>query len=235
MFHYRHKITFPLLISLLIIVIIGIIFALINKQKQTTLPHTDNLSVIGVELDQTKDYVDLHQLESHDVSFVYLRSTQGKSYFDDNYNLYRDQLQGTNLAFGTIVAFSSESSVAAQWQYYQAKVGSDSGSLPVLVVPASNVTNEHYWRNMARFANLILTSGKNVMVEAGNNDRHWFSNDTKFLATADQRVSKNRYAFIRYTQNGRVNGVNQLGNGVTMFAYNGSVAQYKQRYGQLTQ
>ena len=97
MHRYRHKYTFPSIIILLILAFSGLVWGYFNMRQNTTVPRGSNMSVLGIELDQTKDYIDLHKLEKNGISFVYLRSTQGKSYFDDNYLLYRDQIQGTNL------------------------------------------------------------------------------------------------------------------------------------------
>ena len=32
-------------------------------RQNTTVPRGSNMSVLGIELDQTKDYIDLHKLE----------------------------------------------------------------------------------------------------------------------------------------------------------------------------
>ncbi|MFR4790068.1 MAG: lysozyme, partial [Lactobacillus acidophilus] len=47
--------------------------------------------------------------------------------------------------------------------------------------------------------------------------------------------NKLKYSFWRYTTNGRVKNLAGLEKGVTMYSYNGTVGQYKQKYGQLTQ
>lgn len=89
-----------------------------------------------------------------------MRSTQGKSYFDDNYLLYRDQIQGTNLNFGTIIAYSDETSNQEQYQYFLNKVGTNTGSLPVMIVPAASHLTKSYWKRMGIFAQMINNLGK---------------------------------------------------------------------------
>lgn len=235
--HYRHKWTLPAIIVLLTAVIIVLFFAINNYFRQTTLPHGDNLSVIGVQLDQNKPNVDLHQLQDHGVSFVYLKSTQGKSYFDDSYDIYRDQMQGTKMAFGTIVTISNESSINDQWQYYQSKVGDNAGSLPVILVPAVQSNDSKFLKKMAKFAQLLIVTNKKVMVMTDYSNHKYFPETTRYLAysTSLPNKNKNQYAFWRYTTTGRVNKVTGLDHNVTMFAYNGSVSQYKAQYGQLIQ
>lgn len=235
--HYRHKWTLPAIIISLAIVIIVLFFAVNNYFKQTTLPHGDNLSVIGVELNQDRPNVDLHQLQNHGVSFVYLKGTQGKSYFDDSYDIYRDQIQGTKMAFGTIVTISNESSIQDQWQYYQAKIGSNSGSLPVILIPAVQSSDGKFLQKIAKFAQLLMMTNKKVMVMTDYANHKYFPENTKYLAftTNLPNKNKNQYAFWRYTTTGRVNKVAGLEQNVTMFTYNGSVSQYKAQYGQLIQ
>lgn len=114
--HFRHRSTLPLIIISLICVICALFFAYRSLPKRTTLPTGSNLSVVGVKLDQYRDSVDLHKLQAAGISFVYLRATQGKSYFDDEYDRYRSQIQGTNLAFGSVLYFSDESTVKAQYR-----------------------------------------------------------------------------------------------------------------------
>ena len=45
---------------------------------------------------------------------------------------FSDQIQGTNLNFGTIIAYSDETSNQEQYQYFLNKVGTNTGSLPVM-------------------------------------------------------------------------------------------------------
>ena len=80
--------------------------------------------------------------------------------FDDNYLLYRDQLQGTNLNFGTIISYSDETSNEEQYQYFLNKVGTNTGTLPVMIVPATSNLTKTYWQRMGRFAQMINNLGK---------------------------------------------------------------------------
>ena len=143
--HFRHRSTLPLIIISLFLVIGALLFAYRTLPKRTTLPTGSNLSVIGVKLDQYRASVDLHKLQAAGVSFVYLRATQGKSYFDDDYERYRSQIQGTNLAFGSVLYFSDESSVRAQYKYFNKKTANNTGSLPILLeaAPGSAVSYTH--------------------------------------------------------------------------------------------
>lgn len=232
---FHHKFTLPAIILLLVIAVALLLTGTLNFRNQTTLPSNSNSSPIGVELNQNFGYIDLHELQSNGISFIYLKSTQGRSYFDDDYLSYRDQVLGTKLAFGTSIAYSNESSPLEHYQYFMKKVGANTGSLPILIEPAVNDRSPQYLKQMARFAQMLSAQGKTVMVEVEIKYQKYFPQNVLFITSGAKAPSKLQYSFWRYTNNGRVKGVNGLADGVTMLAYNGTTSQYKQKYGQLTQ
>lgn len=231
---FQHKVTLPAILTLLVLAIAFLFIGFFNLKRETTLPNNSNTSSIGIQLNQNFDYVDLHQLQQKGVSFVYLRSTQGKSYFDDNFLSYRDQIQGTKLAYGTTVYFSDQSTPTEQYDFFEKKVGNQTGSLPIMVIPTSALTNK-YLKQMAQFTQKLEASGKKVMVMVDYRYHNFFSSQTQFATSSVEQPDKLKYTFWRYTNNGRVKDVQGLEKGVTMYSYNGTVTQYKQKYGQLTQ
>ena len=232
---FGHKFTLPLILTALVLAIACLFIGFLNLKKQTTLPSNSNTSAIGIELNQEFDYIDLHQLQDNGISFVYLRSTQGRSYFDDNFLSYRDQIQGTNLAFGSEIYFSNESTARQQYEFFIKKVGLNTGSLPIMLQPVTDNLSKSYLKSMAKLVRLFQNCQKKVMVAVSYHYHSYFPANTKFLTDGKKEPNKINYSFWRYTTKGRVKGVAGLDNNVTMYSYNGSVAQYKQRYGQLTQ
>lgn len=232
---FQHKYTLPAILTLLVLAIAFLLIGFFNFRRQTTLPADANSSAIGIELNQDVDYVDLHKLQANGVSFVYLKATQGRSYFDENYLSYRDQILGTKLAFGSEIYYSNESTPLEHYRYFSQQVGSNTGSLPILIVPAVTSRSARYLRSMGRFATLLQASGKCVMVKVDHKYQHYFNPQTMFMSSGNKAPNTLRYSFWCYTTNGRVKNVNGLDRGVTMYAYNGTVSQYKQKYGQLTQ
>ena len=232
---FHHKVTLPAILVLLILAVAFWVIGFINFRKQTTQPANSNPSAIGVELDQDVDYVDLHKLQTNGISFVYLRSTQGRSYFDENYLSYRDQILGTQLAFGTEMYYSNESTALQQYNFFMKKVEHNTGSLPIMVIPAVENRDKKFLQSMAHFTKMLENNGKKVLIAVDEKYHNFFPKGTQFVAESKKRPSKIKYSFWRYTTNGRVNDVDGLEKGVTMYAYNGTVAQYKQKYGQLTQ
>lgn len=231
---YHHKYTLPAILTLLILAIAFLLIGFFNFRKQTTLPPDSNSSAIGIQLNQDVDYVDLHKLQANGISFVYLKATQGRSYFDENYLSYRDQILGTKLAFGSMITYSNESTPMQHYRYFFNQVGNNTGSLPILIEPV-NSRSKKYLRSMAQFAGMLEKRGKSVIIDLDYKYHNYFAPQTKFMFSGAKSPNKLKYSFWRYTSNGRVKDVQGLENSVTMYSYNGTVSQYKQRYGQLTQ
>lgn len=232
---YHHKYTLPAIITLLLLVIAFLLIGFFNFKRQTTLPPNSNSSAIGIQLNQDVDYVDLHKLQANGISFVYLKSTQGRSYFDENYLSYRDQILGTKLAFGSMILYSNESTPLQHYRYFFEKVGDNTGSLPILLEPAVTSRSKRYLESMSQFASMLEQRKKEVIVDVDYKYHKYFTPQTKFMSVDGKTPDKLKYSFWRYTTNGRVKNVNGLEKGVTMYAYNGTVGQYRQKYGQLTQ
>lgn len=232
---FHHRYTLPLILLLLVLAIMALSLGLINFKRDTTLPSNTNAATIGIELNQNYSIVDLHQLEDHGISFVYFRSTQGKTYFDNDFLTYRDQVLGTNLAYGVAQYYSDESTAEEQYQYFVKKVGMQTGSLPILIKPAVSQRSLKYLQSMAHFVSLLQSQGKLAMVAVNNQYRQYFPKGTLFMATGKKVPNQLQYSFWRYTTDGRVKNVSGLEKGVTMYSYNGTVSQYKHKYGQLTQ
>lgn len=232
---FHHKFTLPAILILLVVAIALLLTGIANMRNQTTLPPNGNASAIGVELNQDYGYVDLHELQANGISFVYLRSTQGRSYFDDDYLIYRDQVLGTKLAFGTVIAYSNESTPMQHYQYFLKKVGTDTGSLPIWIEPAIDNYDIAYIKQMAQFTGMLLRLNKRVIVDVAVRYKKYFPHDVQFITGGKKAPDKMQYSFWRYTNNGRVKSVKNLEDGVVMLTYNGTVTQYKEKYGQLTQ
>ncbi|MFD1440408.1 GH25 family lysozyme [Lacticaseibacillus hegangensis] len=87
--------------------------------------------VRGVALSQSDGSADFQALQSSGLAFVYLKSTQGASFFDDSFATNYQQASGSGLAVGVYHYFSFDSDPAAQADYFAAKVGKNFGTLPI--------------------------------------------------------------------------------------------------------
>src|SRR5699024_11404630 len=110
-------------------------------------------------------YCDLQKLQSNGVAFIYLKATQGRSYFDENYLSYRDQILGTNLAFGSEISYSNESTPMQQYRYFFKQVGQNTGSLPILIVAAVTTRSASDLGSLGQIGALLHAAGKRGMGE----------------------------------------------------------------------
>lgn len=230
---FQHRYTFHALIIALILTVAGIAFAVYQLSTSTTYPDNNSARIIGVLLDQNRGYVDFNKLEQEDIDFVYLRSTQGKSYFDDRYLENRDRLAGTKLDFGTAQYFSDESSVTDQFNYFREKVGKQTGILPVLVIPAADYSGAKYWKKMAQFTKLLNNSGDDVVVLANYKDTQGYfaGQSVRFMSPNKKKpTATQNYLFWRYTSTGRVKNMAQMSD-LSMFCFIGSQTNYNQLVG----
>ena len=88
---------------------------------------------------------------------------------------------------------------------------------------------------MAQFTGMLLRLNKRVIVDVAVKYKKYFPHDVQFITGGRKAPDKMQYAFWRYTNDGRVKSVKNLEDGVVMLTYNGTVTQYKEKYGQLTQ
>jgi lysozyme len=227
---FHHRWTLPALLITLAAALLALALGVRHYRQATTLPHGADLSKIGVELTQDQDFVDLRALKARGIDFVYLKSTQGRTYFDENYDFYKSQLSGADLPFGTIMLVSSQSKPADQVAYFFKKTGREHGSLPILLAPAPGQNQAAAETALKNVAALLTKSGQKIMVQT--TDTGGYPQGTQFMATSTTVPQRKRYAFWRYTTNGRVHNVTQLQQGVTMFAYLGSSSAFLTNFGQ---
>ncbi|GED80091.1 MULTISPECIES: GH25 family lysozyme [Amylolactobacillus] len=230
---FKHRYTMQAIIITLILALAGIGFAVYRLATATTYPDNNSAKIIGVLLDQSRGYVDFNQIEQEDIDFVYLRSTQGKSYFDDRYLENRDRLVVTQLDFGTAQYFSNESSVEEQFNYFREKVGRNTGILPVLIIPAADYHGAKFWRKMAEFTRLLKDSGDDAVVLARRTEvaRYFGSQPVEFIAPTKKKPGlAQNYLFWRYTSTGRIRNMAQMDD-LTMLSFMGSQSDYSQLVG----
>jgi lysozyme len=103
-------------------------------------PNASKYPVLGVRVSQTDGTQDFDVLAKQDVRFVYLKATEGASYFDDNFNTNYSQASASGLAIGAYHFFSFTSSPAKQAAAFIDHVGSNTGNLPIGVEVSAYTT-----------------------------------------------------------------------------------------------
>ncbi len=225
---FQHRFTLPAIITLLVLAILGSIFGFYQMTQTTTYPENNSAKVMGVLIDQNLGYVDFDSLSQADVDFVYLRSTQGKSYFDDRYLENRDRIQGTTMDYGTVQYFSDQSTALEQFNYFEDKVGTKTGRLPVLIMPAVETRSASYLKSLNQFAEMLIAKGEQIVLSGIKlADRSYFTNQNIYYMTAKAQLkpTDKNYLFWRYTTDGRVGHMDGMDD-LTMYAFVGSQASY---------
>lgn len=232
--HFQHKATLPAIIVMLVISIGLLLYGFLNFENQTTLPQGANQSAIGIRLGENESDISVKQLQNSGISFVYLDSIHGTDSFNTSYKKFRRQISKTKLAFGTIIHVDLHESPLKQVQYLYEKIGTNLGSLPIMLIfDKKKLTNA----DLKMLSQLInqLNANHEVMVKSSSRYAKYLPQNSKFLAVSDDVPNKLAYCFWQYTDHGHVKNVTNLTDSVTMYAYIGTSAQYKEKYGSLTQ
>ena len=111
------------------LLVLGLLF--VWWQQRNPRPDAATYPVLGVRLDQTDGLQDFDQLRKCQVSFVYLKATQGSSYFDDQFNTSFNQATGSRLRVGVYHVFSFDTAPQAQAAQFIKEVGQNIGDLPI--------------------------------------------------------------------------------------------------------
>lgn len=131
-------------------------------------PSRSEYPVMGLRLDQTDGFQDFGQLSGLGVRYVYLKATEGASYFDDDFNANYERGSSSTIAVGAFHYFSFSSSPSAQANYFISKVGDSTGTLPIGIevseyttLPSKKVLDN----NLNQFINLIkIHYGRNCVI-----------------------------------------------------------------------
>lgn len=225
------------LISLLLIA--GLVWGGLQGLHNRQTAVVKGFNVRGIAVTQNDGYLDFDALAHDGLKFVYLKSTQGASYTDDNFASNYSRILGTNLGVGVSQVFSFSSSGKAQAAYFEKIVGNNIGNLPIAIqvqyygdYTAKTVSlrktqtqlralvlklTEHYNRTCVIWATPAVT--KQLVKPVITKSPLW-------LATSDTHHQPKRVIFMNYSDRAvyRQNGTSQEFTGVV---FNGSNQDYQ--------
>lgn len=127
-YNNRHRLFWALGILAVIGVLLAGAWLWLNRNPR---PDAKTYPVLGVMLDQTDGIQDFPTLQKNHVQFVYLKATEGASYFDDEFATNYDRVNGSGIRVGVYHFFSFDSTAEAQFNQFNRQVGSDLGDLPI--------------------------------------------------------------------------------------------------------
>ncbi|AVK62217.1 lysozyme [Lactobacillus sp. CBA3605] len=115
----------------LLVVMLGLIFGGWQWLQLRRSAVVSGFNVRGVAVTQADGYLDFAALQNDGLKFVYLKSTQGASYTDDNFSNNYSRILGTSLGVGVYHVFSFSTSGQAQAAYFEKTVNDNIGNLPI--------------------------------------------------------------------------------------------------------
>lgn len=203
-------------VGLWLIIMIALfgLFSFYQQSKKTSLS-ASKYSALGIELRQDLGHIDLNEVENAGIKFVYLRSTQGRSYLDDDFAFYQSRVLGTKLLYGIELYYSDESAVSEQLAFFKKQVGNLTGQLPILVVPTSPISKSNQAQIKALMQGLASSYHKSVLVKCTGKEQAFFKPQVALMVQPTQGAC----AFWQYTTKGHVLDVPGLESQVTMYAY----------------
>ncbi|GHV04738.1 glycoside hydrolase family 25 [Clostridia bacterium] len=95
-------------------------------------PSKNDYPIRGIDVSAYQGEIDW-QVLSENISFAFIKATEGSSFVDSRFQYNFEQAQDTNLRVGVYHFFSFESSGAMQAEHFIRTVGSLSGMLPTAV------------------------------------------------------------------------------------------------------
>lgn len=130
--HRTKKIIFCALAALLCFTVLSAILVLSKKIHPNHL-FIAPYSVRGVDVSHYQGIIDWNSIEAQDVSFAFIKATEGSSYVDDCFSQNWKHVSHTSILTGAYHFFSFDSAPSTQASLYIETVGSLLGKLPPVI------------------------------------------------------------------------------------------------------
>lgn len=95
--------------------------------------------VTGVAIDQDAGFIDFQALSKTGLQFIYLKTTVGNRYTDDDFADNYQRSVGSSLKIGVYLTYSPNSTITSQVRYFHQQVGRSTGTLPIMIVVPGSV------------------------------------------------------------------------------------------------
>ncbi len=199
-------------------------------------------SVKGIDVSSYQGEIDWDKLSTQDISFVFIKATEGSSFVDKNFSYNFESAQKTSLAVGAYHFFSYDSEGETQAQNFIDTVKPYKGMLPPVIDlefyadkeenPPDraavekqlkillNLLEEHYGQKP-----IIYATEKSYKLYLSNGYKDydiWIRN-----VVSTPKLSDNRdWTFWQYTNRERLDGYNGEEKYIDMNVFNGSVEEF---------
>ncbi|MEG0376977.1 MAG: GH25 family lysozyme [Eubacterium sp.] len=235
------------LFLLVICAITGMLF-IYNLGSANTITHNaKNYPVKGVDVSTYQGLIDWPLLAQNDLSFVFIKATEGSSFIDDDFAYNFHEAAKTHLMIGAYHFFSYESSGATQANNYINTVPIKETMLPPVVdlefygnynrfniadkdktrqelTVLLDTLEQHYGQKP-----IIYTSPKVYSIYLANHYEDyplWISNYHSDPVLPDQK----QWTFWQYTDRGFLSGYSGYAPNIDLNVYRGSLEEFNREF-----
>ncbi|WP_413627028.1 GH25 family lysozyme [Fructilactobacillus vespulae] len=114
---------------LILLICVGFLYKY-QQTKQRQSEFLQQYPIRGISLSQKNNYVDFNELKNKGVSFVYLRSGQGATYIDDDFDNNYSRSVGSGLKVGVYHQYGFDSPIKKQAENLEKIATDQTGDLP---------------------------------------------------------------------------------------------------------
>ena len=125
----------PLYIIIAILLILTTIISVLiwNGIILLNNPSSDKYPIRGIDVSSYQGSIDWEEISSQDISFAFIKATEGSSFVDECFSYNFKEAQKTNLAVGAYHFFSYDSSGSTQAENFIKTVEPFNGMLPPVI------------------------------------------------------------------------------------------------------
>lgn len=151
-----------LFMCLIAILILGLITLHFHVKNEARDRFFKVYPVRGISIDQNDDYLDFNKFKHQGGEFVYLRSSQGANYLDDDFNDNYARSIGSGLKIGVYHQYGFTTSIKAQTKNFSRAVNGQIGQLPLRLdidyygkYTAQNVNQKQLYQRVSQFVDYL--------------------------------------------------------------------------------
>lgn len=131
--HILRKYCIQLLVVIILFAVILIGLLILSKKISITPIWADSYEVQGVDVSHYQGEVDWNQIQQADISFVFIKATEGSKTVDEQFENNWKNVAETNLCVGAYHFFSFDSPAEEQAALFCETVGNLMGKLPPVI------------------------------------------------------------------------------------------------------
>lgn len=243
-----NKIKLTAIIGVILLVSMAISL-FVAKESNWSLFKEDTKSfpVKGIQVSQEDGYLDWQGIESNQLSFAYIKATEGSNYTDDQFAINWERIQGTSLRRGASHYFSFDSPGATQGSHFNQVVSTQKGDLPSVVMvelydqyKQNPPEKESVVKELKAFIQVVMDEkGQNLILCVDANVYQKFIKnefvesdiwlvDTKNKPSKEEKIP---WKFWEYTEEGELSKGNIKQQSLDFVVFNGNKSQFE-KFGQ---